>query len=149
MSLKSLKPSRKAPQVGDLFVFQVTPGEYRYGRVVRTDAQVGPFQNALLVYLYKSPSSDKTQIPDLKLSDLLVPPVMTNQTPWTKGYFETVANRELQPGDVLERHSFKNGLNQKYFDEYNQILPEPVEPVGDHSLNLHGSINALITEALK
>jgi len=131
-----LKRSRKKPQAGDIFTFQLQqlPEVYFYGRVVKTDTKIGNIDNVILVYIYKKTSSDKLQIPDLCLEDLMIPPKGINALPWAKAYFETISNRPIAHKDTYPIHCFKfvdplSGI--KYFDEYGNKLTECLEPCGD------------------
>jgi hypothetical protein len=79
---------------------------------------------------------------------LMVPPIMTNRLPWSKGYFENVDHWPFERGDVLEQHCFRRS-NGQYFDEANHELPGPVEPVGDWGLHSYRTIDDEISEALR
>ena len=84
----------------------------------------------------------------LSPSALLVPPMMTNRLPWSRGYFQTVAQWPLKPGDTLAQHCFLSPLRGRYFDETYNELPGPVEPVGALVLDSYRTIDDVISEAL-
>lgn len=53
----------------------------------------------MLIYIFRERSSEKA-VPDaaaMRPEHLLVSPIMTNQLPWSRGYFETLANIPWQP----------------------------------------------------
>lgn len=147
MRLKVLKPSRKKLNRGDIFVMQPEENLYVFGRVIRTDAMIGPFTGCNLIYVYDAHSSTKDNVPELRPSRLLVSPIMTNRQAWLKGYFETVARSPLTPEDILPQHCFRSS-NGDYFDEANHQLPGPVEPVGDWGVASYASIDQEVRSSL-
>jgi hypothetical protein len=153
-NLRVLKPSRRKPRVGDVFAMRLPDEAYLFGRVVSTDARwtlaVGAGR-AVLIYVFR----DRTlslELADrsvLRVDRLLVPPVMTNLLPWSRGYFQTVGNMPLGPGEVLLKHCFLDGARGRYYDEYGNELPRSVEPVGDYGLHSYRTIDDLVSEALR
>jgi hypothetical protein len=153
-NLRILRPSRKAPKSGDVFCLQLPDSSFRFGRVIRTDAQwtravsAGP---AFLIYVYRA-ASDSPSMPARELlrpDQLLIPPVMTNKLPWTRGYFDTIGNIPLDDRDVLPQHCFSDAAaTGRYFDETGNTLPGPVEPVGDYGLHSFRTIDDEISDAL-
>lgn len=147
--LEVLKPSRKKPQVGDVFVFRPQGRDYYFGRVIRTDARIVSFQNCILIYLYSVstalPSQDR--IPSLALDKLLLPPIIINRLPWSRGYFMTIGNSCLEKADVLETHCFKRN-NGKYYDADSNELPAPVEPVGQFGLWSYALVGDVVEDVL-
>lgn len=149
MNMRILKRSRKAPQPGDVFVFQLeaTPDRFNFGRVVRTDATIGFFRNVVLIYLYRQTSSDKEVAPSLRPSDLLVPPIATNALPWSKGYFETVSSAPLSQEDVLGQHCFKDSRG-RFFDADGRNLSAASGLLGDYGLHSYRTIDDAVSKAL-
>ena len=150
MNLTFLKKSRKTPQVGDIFVMQPPDGAYLFGRVIDTDANPLGIGGAILIYIYQARSKTKEDIPRLSPSDLLVPPMMTNKQPWTRGYFETLTTRPLSTGDKLQQHCFVRSWTspKQYFDERGKPVPGPVEPVGDWGLHGYRTIDDAVSKVL-
>lgn len=149
-NLRVLKPSRKKPTAGDLFVMQLPDERYLFGRVISADAVIGPMKDVILIYVYR-PRFDSKELPErseLSADRLLVSPMMTNRLPWSKGYFETVAHWPLEPGDVLSQHCFLSSAVGRYFDEQGNELPGPIEPVGDRGLHSFRTIDDEISDAL-
>jgi hypothetical protein len=152
-NLRVLKPSRKKPQPGDVFAMQLPDETFLFGRVVSTQAKwtlAAGADPAVLIYVYRERSSI-AELPDgavLKPSRLLVSPIMTNQRPWSKGYFQTLANLPLGPGDVLAQHCFLSASRGRYFDEHGNELRGPVEPVGDHALQSFRTIDDQVSDAV-
>lgn len=147
MNLANLKKSNTAPAVGDVFVMLPPDNLFLYGRVIAKDAMIGPMHDCYLIYVYRQRSKIKQEIPELFRGQLLIPPMMSNKLPWTRGYFETLENRELGPMDRLLKHCFMDTRGW-YFDEYNNRLSSPVEPIGERGLQSFRTIDDQISKAL-
>jgi len=148
MNMKVLKKSRSHPKVGDIFTFQMKNDDrFFFGRVVCKDAKEGPFEKLILIYVYNSSSKEKNTIPELNKKNLLIPPLMTNSLPWTRGYFETITNRPFDNNDVFEKHCFRD-IRGRYFDEYNNPLDKAYEPCGEGGVNSFRTIDDEVSEAL-
>jgi Immunity protein 26 len=142
-----LNPSNKAPTTGDIFAILPTVGGFLFGRVIATNAMIGPMQNCILIYVYKSRSSTKDCIPNLVIDDLLLPPILTNQQSWKKGYFENVGRSALDNKLILPAHCFRasNGI---FYDEFNTRLSNPTEHTGQWGLHSFRTIDDEISKAL-
>jgi hypothetical protein len=153
-NLRILKPSRKAPKPGDVFVMQLPDESYLSGRVITPAARwtkaegAGP---AVLIYIYRA-RSDSKDVPlreELRPDRLLVSPIMTNRLPWSRGYFETIATIPLDVDDVLRQHCFSDAsVTGKYFDEMSNEVAGPVEPVGDYGLHSFRTIDDQVSDAV-
>jgi len=148
MNLAVLNKTRRTPEAGDVFVMKPPDGQYLYGRVIATDANPLGVGGGLLIYVYRARSEAKTPPPALDRDALLVPPMMTNNQPWTKGYFEHLENRPLTPMDRLAQHCFKDDVRGGYRDEHGNRLPAAVEPVGVWGLQSFRTIDDEISKAL-
>ncbi len=123
--------------------------QYLFGRVISADAVIKPMEGVLLLYIYRG-RSQYMATPDraeLRPSQLLLPPIMTNRQGWNKGLFETIENVPLDACDALDQHCFVR-WNGDYFDEYSNPLTGPVEPVGDYGLHSFRTIDDEISDAL-
>jgi hypothetical protein len=148
--LQLLTPSRKTPKAGDIFVFRPITRGYFFGRVVAMDAMITSMKDCTLLYLFGLESETKQPPARLLVDDLLVPPLMTNRLPWSRGYFETVAHRAFAPGERLPMHCFREPGRTpvRYWDEYNHQLLGKVEPCGIHALKSYRTIDDAVSEAL-
>jgi hypothetical protein len=147
MNLTVLKKTRRAPEPGDIFVMQPPDGQFLFGRVLSTDS-AGPMGvGCVLIYVYRNRSATKSPTPQLLPGQLLIPPMMTNKQPWTKGYFEHVGNRPLEATDRLRQHCFKDTRGW-YFDEHGTRLSTAVDPVGSWGLDSFRTIDDKVSRAL-
>ena len=148
MNMRVLEKSRKKAKRGDFFGFQMFNGECLGGRVIRTDARIGPMQNCLLIYIYNQIEEKLEDLFPQGLDHLLLPPLLTNRQPWLKGYFKTLSNIPLNSEDVLPRHCFWD-FRRSYFDEYNNKLCSKVAPCGEYGLQSYRTIDDLVSTILK
>jgi hypothetical protein len=150
MNLAVLTKRRRSPRVGDVFAMKPPDGQFLFGRVMSLNANPLGVGDAVLIYIYAARSNDKNDVPALRVSELLVAPIMTNRQPWTLGYFEVVDERPLAPGDRLPRHCFlfQAPTPVEYRDEMGNRLPGPVPPVGFWGLHSYRTIDDEISRAL-
>lgn len=150
-NLEVLKPTRKAPQRGDVFIMHLAGRGYLLGRVIRTDARIGPMVNCVLIYIFNEETPTRPQAirENLPSSRLLVPPMLTNRLPWSKGYFETIGNRRVQSGEELPRHVFRRHINGRLYDESGaEVEAAHNVPVGEFGLQSYRTIDDAISDAL-
>lgn len=147
-NMKVLKKSRKAPEVGDVFVLQILPGVYHWGKLISKSANIGGFTNCNLIYIYDVKTTDTKKIPDLDKNNLLVPPIATNDLPWKKGYFQTISNTSLEEDDTFSTHCFEDLAFKRFMDENGNRLESRVEPCGIYALSSYASIDDHLSKAL-
>jgi len=125
-------------------------GQFLFGRVIDVNANPLGVGGAILVYIFRARSRSKEVVPELRVRELLVPPLMTNRLPWSRGYFEFLVTRELKPKERLPRHCFERGWTAKpqYFDEFGNRCLRRVEPVGLFGLHSFQTIDDEISRAL-
>ena len=145
-NLRVLRRSRTKPRPGDIFALQPDEGLYLFGQVVLADFY-GPMPHSYLVYVYDvRSSSPQPRLSELVADQLLIPPVFINQMPWTKGYFETVAHRELA-GHVRAQHAFRD-WNGEVVDEDAHALTGEFQQVGDYALSSFRWLDDHVSDAL-
>lgn len=147
-NLRPMTPSRKSPAAGDVFVAQLPDRRYLTGRVIRTDAEIGPMSDVILIYVYRGISASHEPPARDKPPQLLVPPIFTNRLPWSKGYFETVARWPLAERELLPQHCFYDVATKRHVDEFGNRLVHPAEPCGPYGLNSLLTIDDAISDAL-
>jgi hypothetical protein len=148
MNLKVLKKTRRAPEAGDVFV--MLPGDgggYVFGRVIDTNANPLGVGGGILIYVYRPRSERKEPVPKLFRGELLVPPLITNRLPWSRGYFEFLEHQDLKPMDRLRQHCFRDSRGF-FFDEQGRRLAKDVSPVGEWGLHSYRTIDDEISGAL-
>lgn len=148
--LEVIQPSRKRVRPGDIFAMLPPDGRYLFGRVISTEAHAFSFDRLILLYVYDFRSESMLPPSDEILSPerLLIPPELTDRLAWSKGYFVTVENRPLEDADRLTVHCFRSLNDGRYYDENNNRLPGPIEPVGIQGMTTVGGIEKEIAEAL-
>jgi len=154
-TLQTAKKSRKKPQPGDVFVFQMRPdGLYRYGRVIQVDVNLVAADGsdsglrAMVVYIYETSSNTKVPVPALCKQELLLPPLFTNETGWRDGYFETVEHRPLEPDDVFPVHCFRDGSHRRYVGLDREPVTQSYEPCGLYAVGGYGAVDWDISKVL-
>ncbi|HMT81105.1 MAG TPA: Imm26 family immunity protein [Azonexus sp.] len=146
---EALKGSRKRLLAGDVFAVKPKGHDYLFGRVIRTDARVVSFTNCFLVYLYNVSAKNLNQLhlSDLTPKRLLLPPLIINRLPWSRGIFMTVGNFPIDRSDLLERHCFKT-YEGRFFDEVSNQLSQPYEPVGIFGLWSYAALGEALSKIL-
>ncbi|MGA8789008.1 MAG: Imm26 family immunity protein [Paenarthrobacter sp.] len=149
-NMRILKPSRKKNKAGSVFVLQMPDGWFSFGRLVNTDVNAGMGPGAQLIYVFKfrSKFKDLPERAELRSDQLLLSPIMTNRLPWSRGYFETIAEIPFEEGEILKQHCFRDSVFDRYRDEQGNELPESVEPVGRYGLHSFRTIDDAISKAL-
>lgn len=155
LNMQQLVKSRKKPGVGDIFVFKMLPDQlYRYGRVIRADLDMiaadgrPGSMKAVLVYIYAASAHKKLPIPPLHKDELLLPPVLTNDTGWRDGYFETLERRPIERDDVFTNHCFYDGSHKRVVDLNRKAAPEYYKPYGLYAVGGYGAIDWDVSKAL-
>jgi hypothetical protein len=149
-NMRVLNPSRKKNRAGSVFTLQMPDGLFSFGRLVSTDVNAGMGPGAQLIYVfsYRSQSKELPLRTELRSKKLLLPPLMTNRLPWTRGYFETIAEMPFEDGEILTQHCFRDSVFDRYRDEQGNELPGPTEPVGRYGLHSFRTIDDAVSKAL-
>lgn len=143
--------SRKKVRNGDIFVIDLFEVGFVWGRVANSEAWNGMSKSSplIVVYIYNVCTPAVDEIPSLELHNLVLPPFIVSRQMWTYGYFNTVANRELTPEDLLEVHCFQTlQVPPRYFDEFDHKLDRRFEPCGNWGLTLPRGINTEVCRML-
>ncbi|NTW71791.1 MAG: hypothetical protein HGA49_06060 [Eubacteriaceae bacterium] len=126
--LIAMKKVRSKPSEGDVFVIQPKEGTYYYGKVILTNIKSkDSFINGMsLVYIYNKVSSQKNAIEGVEDNDLLIPPIIVNNQPWQKGYFETVGNVGITENEMNVDFGFWDTLKKKFVNcNGDELLKKP------------------------
>lgn len=144
MILRKLKASRRNPAVGDVFTFHL-PDKYGFGKVIRNDATAFGFDDSNVVHLF----AEFAQAPlptSFTNDELIFPPILINNTPWTRGFFQTIGNVELT-SEEQQMQCFESP-ELGYIDEYGNILSHAIEPVGHAGLHSFNSFDYWLSSEL-
>lgn len=155
-NLKVLKRTRRHPEPGDIFFMQLPSELYMFGRVILADVPQSraPMPGANLIYIYKWQSrTPQPEYGELLPNKLLIPPLWTNNLPWTRGYFQHVMNRPLGDFDLLRQHCFHvapldPNSHGKYVDESGREIGQRSEPCGEWGLVSYRWIDDHVSDAL-
>ncbi|CAA9200866.1 Imm26 family immunity protein [Flavobacterium collinsii] len=133
---------RKWPKEGDVFYFCLSDGRFGYGMVSLGKIDVGPFKNAILIYLYNNFTSSLDENTTLSKDNLLLPQIITDASCWKKGYFTKIRTLEKNNMDIYPCHYFKSPTRDKIYDTNGKQITSPIDkiPVGRESIQLHNNI---------
>lgn len=95
--LIAMRRSMKKPQEGDIFVLQPQKMVFYFGKVIQTDLKSTDtfIKGMSLIYIYEYSCNDKVISNNLDEENLLIAPMIVNNQPWSKGYFETIGNAPI------------------------------------------------------
>lgn len=141
---------KKWPKEGDVFYFKLSDDRFGYGMVALGKIDVGPFKNAIVIYIYDNfmPSLDESIV--LNKENLLLPPIITDASCWKNGYFVTFKNLDPNSRDIYPEHYFKNPIMDIVFDSHGtevNLLTDNI-PVGRESIQFHKNIIRSIEHVL-
>lgn len=128
---------KKWPKEGDVFYFQLSDGRFGYGMVALGKIDVGPFKNAIVIYIYDNFILSLDESIVLNKESLLLPPIITDASCWRNGYFVTFKSMDIYP-----EHYFKNPIRNKVYDHHGAVTNLLIDniPVGEESIQFHKSI---------
>ncbi len=150
LCLDVLRKTRTEPTPGDLFAVKVKGRGYFCGAVVKTGVNAGFGGNiGILVYIYGKEYREKEMAPPaLNRKDLLIPPLMVNRQPWTKGFFERMGHIEISELAPYDFHCFRNVRNQ-IVNEYGETMKKCTgRPIGQYGLASYGAVSREIAAKL-
>lgn len=142
--------SRRKAKIGDLFTYLMPDQKYRFARFVRDDIPL--FGQANMLYFYSNEFDCGTEpARDLFIPPkLILPPQLTNNLCWVRGYVLFVAHWPLRLDEVFPRHCFTysrfKGIH--FVDEFENPVYEPFEPLGHWALTGYSMIDLELSRAL-
>ena len=145
-----MKKSSKAPQEGDVFVLQPISDIFYYGKVIRTNLKsVDSFINGMtLIYIYKYCSINKGIPLGLENEEFLIAPIIVNNQPWQKGYFETVGNVGISEKDKVADFAFWDVLKEEYVDINGQVIGSKPKYKSIYGLGSYGIVGKEVQKAI-
>jgi len=128
-----LNPDVNIPNEGDIFVYSIKKDKYLWGRVAKKTTY--PLNNNVrLMLYYYNVQTDNLDIPESKLSknNLIVPPQFDMLGTWNQFFVHAIVDRRaLRKEDLLDKHIFYNGFDEKYVDDNGNFLTEKHEEYKD------------------
>lgn len=143
-------PSRRRAKIGDLFVYLMPDGKYRFLRFIKNDVPVFNRENLLYFYAQTFDSPDEPPRDSFIPPQLLIPPQISINLGWVRGYFKFVANWPILKGEVFPRHCFRYSTRKgiDYVDEEENQVEVPFEPLGYWQVSNYGAIDLMLSDAL-
>lgn len=143
--------SRKPPKEGDVFLVQPFSRVYYYGKVIRTHLESADscVRGMNLIFLYDR-RADGRDIPDeLGGGDFLIPPVIINRLPWSRGYFETVGNAPVTEDEKNASYGFWSFQKKRFVDVGGVPLARKPRCWSDYGLASYAVVGEKIQAALR
>ncbi|MBA5201396.1 hypothetical protein H2Y56_18610 [Pectobacterium aroidearum] len=140
----------KWPSQGDVFCFRFDDGCFGYGMVSLSKIDVGPFKNAIVIYIYNVFSDFLDESVVLSKEDLLLPPMITDNSCWKKKYFRTFKRLDVSDVDIFPNHYFRNPIRNDLRDSFGEVVTDIREdiPVGVESLRFYNGVIKEIERAM-
>lgn len=149
--LIAMKKSSKYPQEGDVFILQPQKNLFYFGKVIRinlksTDSLI---KGMALIYIYDSFSSEKVVPKHFDEKELLIPPIIVNNQPWNRGYFETVDSISVSEREKNLEFGFWDLLTQEYVDIQGKKIKNKPKYCGIYGLGSYGIVGKEVQKAIE
>ena len=136
--------SKKKNKTGDVFVYTFDKISFYYGAVANHSIKLWDCR-LNLIYLYSYKSDDLTKEPELNKQNLILPPVIVNNTPWLDGFFQNVLH--VADLDIFPRHCFFDPARRLHYDDDGKLV-DKFEPCGLRAISSAISLDDEISEVL-
>lgn len=145
-----MNKSRKHPKEGDIFWVQPLMNMYYYGKVIQTQIQsIDSLVNGMnLIFLYDKRATDHSILEDLSDAGFLIPPVIINKLPWSRGYFETIGSVPVTERDRSMSYGFWSFLKKRFVDVQGMPLANQPQYWSDYGLASYAIVGGKIQAAL-
>lgn len=149
--LIAMKKSLKHPEEGDVFVLQPQKNLFYFGKVIRTNLKsTDSFINGMtLIYIYDGTCNEKVVPRHFDEGELLIAPIIVNNQPWIKGYFEFVENISVSERERNLEFGFWDVLRQEYVDIQGKKIREKPKYCGIYGLGSYGIVGEEVREAIQ
>ena len=149
--LLPMNKSRKRPKEGDVFLVQPFLGVHYYGKVIQT--QISSKDSCVngmnLIFLYRRRAQKRTIPEDLSEAEFLILPVIINQLPWSRGYFETIGSAGVTEAEMDRSYGFWSFQKKRFVDVSGSLLTEKPECWSDYGLASYAVVGEKIQTVLK
>ena len=145
-----MKKSRKKPCVGDVFVLQPYEEKYYFGKVIQTNLEsTDSFVKGMnLIYIYDFCSNEKKMVDDFDSKELLISPMVVNNQPWIKGYFETIGSNAVTMREQNIDFGFWDVIREKYVDINRKELDKQPTYCSIFGLGSYGAVEKEFYKAI-
>ena len=127
--LKIIKRKRFYPQKWDVFLLNPKGDIYFWGVVINNHIDNINGEDLLLVLIFNERTSlDKKKNFVVNVDNLLIEPSIVGKEYWTRGYFYTVDNIDLQGLEI--DYGFYDIIDAKYYDEYENEMDHVPQLLG-------------------
>lgn len=145
--------SRKPPRAEHGFFLEVKDVGFLLGYLVSTEAIwsiAGASSGyANLVYIYSDVYPSIEAVEELSPSDLLIPPLLTNNLAWSRGYFQQIPNETVVKfPPSLPVHGFLHLRTGQTYDENGKVIDSAPADSGEFVLQSYLTIDDRISDAL-
>lgn len=149
--LIAMKKTRKAPTEGDIFVLQPLSNIFYFGKVIQTNlVSKDSFINGMtLIYIYDNCSQNKEIPENLENSIFLVPPIIVNNQPWQRGYFETICNTAVLEKEKKINYGFWDVLKKEFVDVSGKRLRSEPAWWSIYGLGSYGIVGKEVQKAIR
>lgn len=167
-----LEKSRKRICNGDVFVVKIKDHKlYFYGKVIETKANFNDILECILIFLYKTPTTEITIPKTLDKNDIMTVLLIDNYG-WRCGHFKTVCNIPIEEeknvdygflsshhGGWINKedvHKYKHNheinylddgriISNAYVDAYNNVLDHKPKIINYYLAGFYSSVSAEIS----
>lgn len=102
-----------------------------------------------LIYIYEYFRHDKVISENLEKEKLLIPPIIVNNQPWSRGYFETIGNVPVTESEKKLEFAFWDVLRKEYVDIHGKAVKNKPEYCGIYGLGSYGVVGKDVQKALQ
>ena len=149
--LIAMKKSSDDPQEGDVFALQPQKNIFYFGKVIHTNLKSTDsfIRGMTLIFVYDCLCNEKVVPYDLEDKELLIAPMVVNNQPWIRGYFETVDNVPVSEREKKIKFGFWDVLTQKYVDIHGMKIKKKPKYCSIYGLGSYGIVGKEVQEAIK
>lgn len=146
-----MNKSKKQPKEGDVFLVQPFYHMYYYGKVIQVYVQSRDscVNGMNLIFIYDKCADDKSIPSNLDQCSFLIPPIIINKLPWSRGYFETIGNVPVTDQEKAMPFGFWSFQKKMFVDVNGNPLTYKPQCWSDYGLASYAVVGEKIQAALK
>lgn len=135
-----------------MFVLKILNQKYLWGIVANTNIQFGSTNMLHHIQFFSLETDSIENMTDFSSVRLLVPPIITNELAWKKGYFMNVGKLEnVESLPSVQNASFYSALKNKIFNDNQEeiLFNNHFDSLGEHTLISYLEIDNRISHTLE